>query len=642
MCNSKVKLFVKSNDIHKGRVYVIDLSNNPNLYLPVPDDNFIDVEKDHEIKLLALASEGYIFLEWHEIQNGVSREIKKSDYSTKVSEDKSYEAIFVPKKYKIDVNVNDSSRGSVKGAGVYEFGQEVTIEAIPKNGYGFDCWNDDESDKTKKKITVKENGTYTAVLKPNDNVKVTIEPNDKDKGSTFPATGFFPKGLEITVKAIAKPGYIFSQWSDGTTCNPKTVQATAGLDIKAIFEKATPRAMFDSLLNHDRKCIQGNKQCPDYEKFDEQSPDDFSKVENVIDKELKSSEKWTWIHWLVSIILAVLIVFLFLSKYDEKEYLESTCCKCCNIDSTSINNTPKECVVSFTPCKCCKTEIPVKISTDDNRCGFIYAHHIIIDTVYSSHTYTAEDVNEPSQPNLQNNTSIHGEIAYRNTSWYILLYDVIIAVLVLIAIVLVIRFFMQYCMKKTDFEHKMIERRYNDYIRLSDEDREYKLLQYKTNVSLFEKREKAIIEEWQQDKEHDRKLDVMEQERIAELSKVLLELAKVKNTVTLSDPKGSGKTVTVEKSVLLSGDCCNELNNVIQGFIKENSHRCKMFEEILKCMSENPVGCEKLRTCLKSFLCDKGDCEGKCKELSECLGKIANAVEKMSCGGTSTVINNCK
>lgn len=30
MCNSKVKLFVKSNDIHKGRVYVIDLSNNPN------------------------------------------------------------------------------------------------------------------------------------------------------------------------------------------------------------------------------------------------------------------------------------------------------------------------------------------------------------------------------------------------------------------------------------------------------------------------------------------------------------------------------------------------------------------------------------------------------------------------------------
>lgn len=569
MCN-KVKLLVKSNDIQKGKVSVFDLSSNLNLSCSVSDDKPIDVQvkKDHKIKLLAKANNGYIFLEWRENQNSNSSSVSnESEYSTTVSEDKNYEAIFVSKKYEINVNVNNSSYGSINGAGVYEFGQEVTIEAIPENGYGFAKWNDNVTDNPRK-ITVKENGTYTAVFKPNDNVKVTIEPNDKDKGSTFPATGFFPKGLEITVKAIAKPGYIFSQWSDGTTCNPKTVQATAGLDIKAIFEKATPRAMFDSLLNHDRKCIQGNKQCPDYEKFDEQSPDDFSKAENVIDKELKSSEKCTLIHWLVSIILAVLIVFLFLSKYDEKEYLESTCCKCCNIDSTSINNTTKECVDSFTPCKCCKTEIPVKISTDDNRCGFIYAHHIIIDTVYSSHTYTAEDVNEPSQPNLQNNTSIHGEIAYRNTSWYILLYDVIIAVLVLIAIVLVIRFFMQYCMKKTDFEHKMLERQYNDYIRLSDEDREYKLLRYKTNVSLFEKREKAIIEEWQQDKEHDRKLDVMEQERIAELSKVLLELAKVKNTVTLSNPKSSGKTVTVERSIL-SEDCCNELREALENFLSD-------------------------------------------------------------------------
>lgn len=222
---------------------------------------------------------------------------------------------------------------------------------------------------------------------------------------------------------------------------------------------------------------------------------------------------------------------------------------------------------------------------------------------------------------------------------YVFIFLYVIAILS--AIVMLSWKFIQFQAKRSEIDSRLKEKMMNAVLEAFHEDRESARQRTKVEIALYDKLEKARIEEWCCNKEYERKLNVMEQERIAELSKVLLELAKVKNTVTLSDPKGSGKTVTVERSVL-SEDCCCELKNVFQDFIKENSHRCKMFEEILKCMSENPVGCEKLRTCLKSFPCDKGDCEGKCKELSEYLGKIANAVEKMSCGGTSTVINNCK
>lgn len=389
MCKEKVKLTVKSNDISKGKVYVIDLSNNPNLSLSVSDDNSIDVEKDHEIKLIALASDGYIF----------------------------------------------------------------------------------------------------------------------------------------------------SHWDDGTTCNPKTVQVTEGLSIKAIFEKATPHAMFDGLLNRNHKCRLKHNDCPEIEPKD----CDFSKsmdvkftnikeAENVIGRDNLELGKCKNKAWPIIVSISIILMIgLFLS------YLSTKC---------SAENT----MDSLTYFKSGKTDVPVKIPIKNDKNRFIYAQHIVVDTTYS--TSAQKNVDDLAQPNSQNKTSFHGDIIYRNTSWYTLLYYVIIGVLVLTAIVLAIKFLMPYYIKRADFEHKMWERQYNDYIRLYDENREYERLHYKTSISLLEKREKAIIEEWQRDNELDRKLDIMEQERIAELNNVLLELAKVKNTVTLNEPKDGGKTVTIESSVL--------------------------------------------------------------------------------------------
>lgn len=65
------------------------------------------------------------------------------------------------KKYTISVAVNDKKKGSVTGAGEYEYGTEIELSATAKEGYKFSNWQDDVKD-AKRKITVTDDKTYTA------------------------------------------------------------------------------------------------------------------------------------------------------------------------------------------------------------------------------------------------------------------------------------------------------------------------------------------------------------------------------------------------------------------------------------------------------------------------------------------------
>ncbi|MBO7636538.1 MAG: hypothetical protein J6S89_08160 [Paludibacteraceae bacterium] len=132
----------------------------------------------------------------------------------------------------------------------------------------------------------------------------------------------------------------------------------------------------------------------------------------------------------------------------------------------------------------------------------------------------------------------------------ILLYCVIIGVIVMVSIIMAVRSLLPYFGKKLDFEQKMWELQYRNQIRFQDEDRKYERLGHEMEMALHDKKEKAIIEENVRDNEHKRKLDIKERERIAELSKVILELAKIKNTITIKDSDCNNKTIVIEKSVL--------------------------------------------------------------------------------------------
>lgn len=87
------------------------------------------------------------------------------------------------------------------------------------------------------------------------------------------------------------------------------------------------------------------------------------------------------------------------------------------------------------------------------------------------------------------------------------------------------------CERNTKLKEKMTDKVINAF----NEDRENAMLHTKTELSLHEKKEKACLEEWERDKEHVRKMNILEHDRKAKLNDVLIELAKIQNKTTTKD-----------------------------------------------------------------------------------------------------------
>lgn len=212
----------------------------------------------------------------------------------------------------------------------------------------------------------------------------------------------------------------------------------------------------------------------------------------------------------------------------------------------------------------------------------------------------------------------------QNAKWihYIFIFSCFAAILV--ALILLSYKFFQFQSKQCENKARLKEKMMNAVIDAFNDDREFSRLQTKTDIALHEKLERARIEEWSRNKEHERRLNVMEQERIAELDKLLLEMAKVKNTVTLSDPKGHGKTIVIERSIL-SDDCCNELKDIVGKYISKEDDCCKLLKEIFQCLMDgipNQERCKRIKELLKCLLCHDSDCDKKYKDLCDKIDQI--------------------
>lgn len=94
-----------------------------------------------------------------------------------------------------------------------------------------------------------------------------------------------------------------------------------------------------------------------------------------------------------------------------------------------------------------------------------------------------------------------------------------------------IQFLNLQCERNTKLKEIMIDKVINAF----NEDRENTMLHTKTELSLHEKKEKACLEEWERDKEHVRKMNILEHDRKAKLNDVLIELAKIQNKTTTKD-----------------------------------------------------------------------------------------------------------
>lgn len=212
----------------------------------------------------------------------------------------------------------------------------------------------------------------------------------------------------------------------------------------------------------------------------------------------------------------------------------------------------------------------------------------------------------------------------QNAKWihYIFIFSCFAAILV--ALILLSYKFFQFQSKQCENKARLKEKMMNAVIDAFNDDREFSSLQTKTDIALHEKLERARIEEWSRNKEHERRLNVMEQERIAELDKLLLEMAKVKNTVTLSDPKGSGKSIVIERSIL-SEECCDKLKDIVGNYISKEDDCYKLLKEIFQCLMDgipNQERCKRIKELLKCLLCHDSDCDKKYKDLCDKIDQL--------------------
>ena len=134
--------------------------------------------------------------------------------------------------FEITTNVNNENYGTVTNGGIF-LNETIQLTATPNDHYHFVKWNDGNTDNPRT-VQVTQDSTFTAVFAIDEH-NVTISKNISAAG-TVTGDGNYEYGTNITLTAIPNAHYLFVNWSDGDTENPRTVKVTQDSTFTAIFE----------------------------------------------------------------------------------------------------------------------------------------------------------------------------------------------------------------------------------------------------------------------------------------------------------------------------------------------------------------------------------------------------------------------
>ena len=128
----------------------------------------------------------------------------------------------------VTLNVNDTTMGTVEGAGDYAVGSNATIKAIPALGHSFVSWEKGDSTShssvsvAEYTFEVKEDVAWTAVFQKEENKKLTLAVNDATMGAikvsdstVVMGENTLPYGTKLTLTAVPAEGCTFTGWTSG-------------------------------------------------------------------------------------------------------------------------------------------------------------------------------------------------------------------------------------------------------------------------------------------------------------------------------------------------------------------------------------------------------------------------------------------
>ena len=177
------------------------------------------------VTLQATPSAHYHFVEWSDGNTDNPRSIS-------VDNDIFLTAVFAIDQHTLVVNTIDSTRGTVTGGGVYDYGTSVFATAYAQTGHYFTQWNDGVTSNPRNVIVTSDTSftahfgiySYTVVAAANDPLKGSVT-----------GGGTYDYGSQIVLTAVPNIGFCFVQWGDGNTETPRVVTVTGNAAYTAIF-----------------------------------------------------------------------------------------------------------------------------------------------------------------------------------------------------------------------------------------------------------------------------------------------------------------------------------------------------------------------------------------------------------------------
>lgn len=186
-------------------------------------------------------NDGFVFVNWTIQGEEVSAE---PTFAFEADSSVTIVANFTEKeKYTITAVADVPAAGMVLGAGTYYEGADVTLTAVPNNGYEFVNWTENDE-------VIGEEPTLSFTAQEQKNVVAHFEANfegytvslNVEEGGIVSGAGLYPAESEVTVTAEPQGKYSFIAWTDSegnelSTDASYTFVITSDVALTAVFER---------------------------------------------------------------------------------------------------------------------------------------------------------------------------------------------------------------------------------------------------------------------------------------------------------------------------------------------------------------------------------------------------------------------
>ncbi len=197
-----------------------------------------EYEPNEEVELTAVPDENWRFVEWERDGNGTDETIDITMDSYK-----EVTAVFEEiVEYNLTINVEgEGTTDPAEGNHTYEEGTEVSVEAVPAEGWKFVEWTGNIVGKDPViNVTMIADQSITAVF---EEVEYDLTISVDGEGTTDPAEGThtYEEGTEVTVESTASEGWKFIEWTGDVTEIEPSINVTmdGNKNVTAVFEEET-------------------------------------------------------------------------------------------------------------------------------------------------------------------------------------------------------------------------------------------------------------------------------------------------------------------------------------------------------------------------------------------------------------------